>query len=171
MPSALGDEIAAALRAQHLLVNPVVVVSVVEYGRRGVTVAGAVRTPIKIQDLGNLRVLAALFQAGGLLPEAGPEIIVDQPDGTTQRVSVRKLFDRLHPERNIPIGAGAQITVPECERVFIAGVVKRPFLYLPERRGQLPCCSCLHSPVGLTHSAATRPTSTGQSRGVKGREK
>jgi protein involved in polysaccharide export with SLBB domain len=38
-PSALGDEIAAALRAQHLLVNPIVV-SVVEYAGRGVTVSG-----------------------------------------------------------------------------------------------------------------------------------
>jgi len=55
MPGALGDEIAVALRAQHLLVNPIVIVSVVEYVGRGVTVSGAVRTPITIQDLGNLR--------------------------------------------------------------------------------------------------------------------
>jgi protein involved in polysaccharide export with SLBB domain len=74
MPNVLGDEIAAALRAQHLLVNPIVVVSVVEYAGRGVTVAGAVRTPTTIQDLGNLRVLGALVEAGGLLPGAGPEI-------------------------------------------------------------------------------------------------
>jgi polysaccharide export outer membrane protein len=125
-PNALGDEIAAALRAQHLLVNPIVVVSVVEYAGRGVTVVGAVRTPITIQDLGNLRVLTALVQAGGLLPGAGPEIIVEQPNGTTQRLSVRKLFDGLHPELNIPIGMGSQIMVPEFERVFVVGDVKRP---------------------------------------------
>jgi protein involved in polysaccharide export with SLBB domain len=47
--------------------------------------------------LGNLRVLAALAQAGGLLPGAGPEIIVEQANGTTQRLSVRKLFDGLRP--------------------------------------------------------------------------
>ncbi len=45
MPDALRDEIAAALRAQHLLMNPVVDVSVVEYRSRGVTIAGAVKTP------------------------------------------------------------------------------------------------------------------------------
>ena len=126
MPSALGNEIAAALRAQHLLVNPVVVVAVVEYGSRGITVSGAVKTPTTIQDLGNLRVLAALVQAGGLLPGAGPEIIVEQANGTAQRLSVRKLFDGLHPELNIPVGMGSQITVPECERVFAVGDVKRP---------------------------------------------
>jgi protein involved in polysaccharide export with SLBB domain len=97
MPNVLGDEIAASLRAQHLLVNPIVVVSVVEYAGRGFTVSGAVRTPITVQDLGNLRVLAALAQAGGLLPGAGPEIIVEQANGTTQRLSVRKLFDGLRP--------------------------------------------------------------------------
>jgi polysaccharide biosynthesis/export protein len=126
MPDALGDEIAAALRAQHLLVNPIVVVSVVEYGSRGVIVSGAVKTPTTIQDLGNLRVLGALVQAGGLLPGAGPEIIVEQPNGTTQRLSVKKLFDGLHPELNIPIGVGTQISVPECERVFVVGNVMRP---------------------------------------------
>ena len=50
MPDALRDQIAAALRAQHLLVNPVVDVSVVEYRSRDVTIAGAVKTPTIIQE-------------------------------------------------------------------------------------------------------------------------
>jgi polysaccharide export outer membrane protein len=126
MPDELRDKIAATLKAQHLLVNPVVDVSVVEYRSREVTIAGAVKTPMTVQDLGDLRVLGALSQAGGLLPEAGPEIIVEQADGTSQRISVRELFDGLHPKLNIPVLAGAQIRVPECERVFVVGDVKRP---------------------------------------------
>jgi polysaccharide export outer membrane protein len=126
LPDALRDEIATALRAQHLLVNPVVDVSVIEYRSRDVTVAGAVKTPTTIQELGNLRVLGALSQAGGLLPEAGPEIIVEQANGGLQRLSVKELFDGLHPQLNIPILAGAQIRVPQCERVFVVGNVKRP---------------------------------------------
>jgi polysaccharide biosynthesis/export protein len=126
MPNALRDQIAATLRAQHLLVNPVVDVSVVEYRSRDVTVAGAVRTPMTIQELGDLRLLGALGQAGGLLPDAGPEIIVEQANGTAQRISVRELFDGLHPLLNIPVAAGAQIRVPECEQVFVVGDVKRP---------------------------------------------
>jgi polysaccharide export outer membrane protein len=73
MPDTLRDNIAATLKARHLLVNPVVDVSVVEYRSREVTVAGAVKTPMTIQELGDLRLLDALGQAGGLLPEAGPE--------------------------------------------------------------------------------------------------
>ncbi len=126
LPDALRDEIATALRAQHLLVNPVVDVSVIEYRSRDVTIAGAVKTPTTIQEFGSLRVLGALSQAGGLLPEAGPEIIVEQANGSLQRLSVRELFDGLHPQLNIPILAGAQIRVPQCERVFVVGNVKRP---------------------------------------------
>jgi polysaccharide biosynthesis/export protein len=126
LPDALRDEIAAVLRAQHLLVHPVVDVSVIEYRSRDVTIAGAVKTPTTIQEFGNLRLLGALSQAGGLLPEAGPEIIVEQANGALQRLSVRELFDGLHPQLNIPILAGAQIRVPQCERVFVVGNVKRP---------------------------------------------
>ena len=52
MPDALRDRIAAALQSQHLLVNPVVDVSVVEYRSRKVTIAGAVKTPVVVQELG-----------------------------------------------------------------------------------------------------------------------
>ena len=126
MPDALRDKIAASLKAQHLLVNPVVDVSVVEYRSRDVVVAGEVKTPMTIQELGDLRVLGALSQAGGLLPDAGPEIILEQANGSAQRISVRQLFDGLHPELNIPVTAGGQIRVPQCEQVFVVGNVKRP---------------------------------------------
>src|SRR6202012_5253774 len=112
------DEIARQLRDQHLLLHPVVDVSVLEYRSRDVTIAGAVKTPITIQDVGNLRLLSALSQAGGLLPEAGPEIIVEQANGTLQRLSVREIFDEFHPQLNIRIRAGAQIRVPACDQVF-----------------------------------------------------
>src|ERR1700761_8268169 len=112
MPDALRHTVAATLRAQHLLVNPVVDVSVVEYRSRDVTIAGAVKTPTTIQDIGNLRLLDALSQAGGLLPAAGPETAVEQANGSMLRMPVRQLFDGLHPELNIRILAGAQIRVP-----------------------------------------------------------
>jgi polysaccharide biosynthesis/export protein len=93
---------------------------------RGVTVAGSVKTPTTIQDKGNLRVLAALAQAGGLLPGAGPEIIVEQANGISRRLLVRELFGGLHSELDIPVAAGARISVPEYEQVFVVGDVKRP---------------------------------------------
>ncbi len=126
MPDALRDQLAAALRAQHLLVDPIVDVSVVEYRSRDVIIAGAVKSPGTIQEVGGLRVLGALSQAGGLLPEAGPEVIVEQPDGAIQRLSVRELYDGRHPTLNLPVTAGTQIRVPQAEQVFVVGNVKRP---------------------------------------------
>jgi polysaccharide export outer membrane protein len=126
MPDALGAQITIALRAQHLLVNPIVAVSVVEYRSRTVTISGAVKTPTTIQELGDLRVLNALSQAGGLLPEAGTEVIVEQPDGVSHRLPVRELLDGLHPELNIPLAAGAQIRVPQGDQVYVVGNVKKP---------------------------------------------
>ena len=126
LPDALRDEIRAQLKAQHLLVNPVVDVSVVEYRSRDVTIAGAVKTPTTLQEIGDLRLLGALSQAGGLLPEAGPEIVVEQANGSMLRMPVRQLFDGLHPELNIRILAGAQIRVPTCDQIFVVGNVKRP---------------------------------------------
>jgi polysaccharide export outer membrane protein len=126
MPDALRDELVRQLREQHLVLRPVVDVSVVEYRSRDVTIAGAVKTPITVQDVGNLRLLGALSQAGGLLPEAGPEIIVEPANGAAQRISVRDLFDGRHPELNLRVEAGTQIRVPECDRVYVVGNVKRP---------------------------------------------
>jgi polysaccharide biosynthesis/export protein len=126
LPEQLRDQVAEALRAQHLLVTPVVDVSVIEYRSRDVTISGAVKTPITIQEFGNLRVLGALSQAGGLLPEAGPEVIVEQASGTIARLPVRDLFDGHHPDLNILVTAGAQIRVPQCDRVFVVGNVKHP---------------------------------------------
>ena len=39
------------------------------------------------------------------------------------------------PELNIPIVAGAQIRVPQCEQVFVVGNVKRPGAF-PFRESQ-----------------------------------
>lgn len=126
LPDALGAQITVALRTQHLLVNPVVAVTVVEYRSRAVTISGAVKTPATIQELGDLHVLNALAQAGGLLPEAGTEVIVEQPDGTSRRLPVRALFDGLHPALDILLTAGAQIRVPQGDQVYVVGNVRRP---------------------------------------------
>jgi polysaccharide export outer membrane protein len=125
-PDDLCQSIAEALKAQHLFVEPIVDVSVVEYRSRDVTISGAVKAPVTVQEFGNLHVLDALNDAGGLLPESGPEIVVERADGTARRISVHELFDGLHPELNLPIVAGDKIRVPEFERVFVVGNVKQP---------------------------------------------
>jgi polysaccharide export outer membrane protein len=126
LPDQLRDQLSSALRSQHLLVNPVVDVAVVEYRSRDVIVGGAVKTPATVQDVGNLHLIEAISQAGGLLPEAGPDITVERPDGSSQRIAVRSLYDGQHPELNVALSAGSRVRVPTCDRVYVVGNVKKP---------------------------------------------
>lgn len=126
LPDQLRDKLSTALRSQHLLVNPVVDVAVVEYRSRDIVVGGAVKTPATVQDVGNLHLIDAISQAGGLLPEAGPDISVERPDGSSQRIAVRSLYDGQHPELNVALTAGSRVRVPTCDRVYVVGNVKKP---------------------------------------------
>jgi len=63
--------IAEALRAEKLLVNPIVTVTIAEYHSRPIRVAGAVRKPLTFQAFSSVTLLDALTRAEGLSPEAG----------------------------------------------------------------------------------------------------
>lgn len=134
MPAQLEIEIAAALQTAQILVDPKVVVTVVEYRSRPISVAGAVRRPLTFQAFGNVTLLDALTRAEGLNPEAGPEILVSKaqkgPDGApttlVQRISVKGLLDAADPDLNLRLTGGEEIRVPEAGRIYIVGNVRRP---------------------------------------------
>src|SRR5437868_5354992 len=80
LPRQLAVAIAEALRAERILVDPVVGVTVAEYRSRPVRVAGAVRRPVTFQAFGTVTLLDAITRAEGLAPEAGPEILLIRRD-------------------------------------------------------------------------------------------
>jgi len=134
MPSELELAIASALKAEGLIVDPFVTVTIAEYISRPISVAGAVRQPITFQAAGPLSLLEAINRAGGLAPDAGPEILVSHaqsgPDGTVtslvQRILVRGLIDAADPALNITLIGGEEIRVPEAGKVYVIGNVKKP---------------------------------------------
>ena len=75
-PADLEQTIAQALKQQHILVEPSVSVSVLEYRSRPVNVVGAVRHSVTFQAMGDVKLLDAIAKADGLSPEAGPEILI-----------------------------------------------------------------------------------------------
>src|SRR5208337_2601661 len=77
-PTDLEKSIASALIEEHVLVEPVVTVTVVEYRSRPISVVGSVRNPVTFQATGSVTLLDAISQAGGLTENAGPEILVSQ---------------------------------------------------------------------------------------------
>jgi len=134
LPAQLETAIAAALVAEHILVDPYVTVNVVAYESRPISVVGAVRSPTTFQAIGNVSLLAALTRAGGLGPDAGPEVLVTHsqpgPDGApislTRRIPVKSLIDMADPEVNLVLQGGEQIRVPELGKIFVVGNVKKP---------------------------------------------
>jgi len=137
LPAELEQLIAQALSAEQILVDPVVTVTVVEYHSRPISVMGAVKNPVTFQAIGAVSLLEALTRAGGLSPEAGPEILVTrtQPgaDGTpvtvTQRVATKALIDAADPEANVKLYGGEEVRVPEAPKVYVVGNVKKPGAY------------------------------------------
>jgi polysaccharide export outer membrane protein len=93
-----------------------------------------VKQPLTFQASGPATLLEAITKAGGLAPEAGPEILVSRAqsgaDGTVtslvQRILVKGLIDAADPTLNITLIGGEEIRVPEVGRVYVIGNVKKP---------------------------------------------
>jgi polysaccharide export outer membrane protein len=134
LPAELETAIAAALGAEELLVEPIVTVTIAEYHSRPISVAGAVRSPTTFQAAGPVTLLDAIARAGGLSPEAGPEILVSRtqtgedgrPAALVQRIAVKALIDAADPDVNLKLTGGEEIRVPEVGRIYVVGTVKRP---------------------------------------------
>ncbi|MCL6545463.1 MAG: polysaccharide biosynthesis/export family protein [Bryobacteraceae bacterium] len=137
LPAELETAIAAALQNEQLLVDPVVTVTVAEYHSRPISVAGAVRNPVTFQAAGPVTLLEALTRAGGLSPDAGPEILVTRteldregnPSPVVQRIPVKALIDSANPEVNLRLSGGEEIRVPEVGRIYVVGTVRKPGAY------------------------------------------
>jgi polysaccharide export outer membrane protein len=134
MPSDLEDKIAEALTDEGILVDPFVIVTIAEYHHLPISVMGAVRLPVTFEADSPITLLDALAKAGGLSPEAGPEILLSRvqtgPDtaATTlvQRITVKALIDAADPEVNVKLSGGEEIRVPEAGKIYIVGNVRKP---------------------------------------------
>jgi polysaccharide export outer membrane protein len=134
LPRELEKKTAEVLKAEEILVDPVVSVAVLEYRSRPISVAGAVRRPVTFQASGGVTLMEALTRAEGLTPEAGNDILVTRAKKTedggyqkfTQRIAVKALMDAADPTLNVALSGGEEISVPEVGRVYVAGNVKHP---------------------------------------------
>jgi polysaccharide biosynthesis/export protein len=75
-PFQLQDTIAELLQVNGLVNHPQVTVTVKERHGEPITVVGEVKSPMVIQAVGQVTLLEALSQAGGLASDAGAEVVV-----------------------------------------------------------------------------------------------
>lgn len=123
----IADEVSRELVSERILVAPIVSVSVLDYRSRTVSIVGAVRFPKTIQALGNMTLLDALARAQGVLPEAGPEVIVSSD--SVKRISLKALLSGSDPSLNLLLKGGEEIRVPEAPKLYVVGNVKAPGTY------------------------------------------
>ena len=133
MPAQLETVIADELKAEDILVDPMVTVTIMEYDSRPISVVGAVKKPTTFQAVGRVTLIDALARAEGLTAEAGPEILLSTPrpgDRTNstlvQRIPVKSLIDQADPALNVRLTGGEEIRVPEARKIYVVGNVKKP---------------------------------------------
>ena len=157
MPAELEEAIADALKAEDLLVDPLVTVTVSEYVSRPISVMGCVRKPLTFQSSGQATLLDALARAEGISPEAGSEILVSQPqtgaDGRTEvvvhRIQVHSLIDAADQSVNLKLFGGEEVRVPAAGRVYVVGNVKKPGVLVIQEDGPLTLLKALAQSEGL----------------------
>lgn len=162
MPAELENLIAEALRAEQLIVDPFVMVTVAEYKSRPISVIGAVRKPVTFQAIGSMTLLEALSRAEGLREDAGAEVLVSRtqqgPDGTpaslVQRIPIKALIDAADPEVNLKLSGGEEIRVPEAGKIFVVGNVKKPGQFTVQDNNGVTILKALALAEGLLPYAA-----------------
>lgn len=163
LPGEAEEAIANALQVEEILVEPIVTVSVVEYGSRPVTVAGAVKHPTTFQASGKVTLLDALSRAEGISENSGPEVLVSLPVSTGAaeperrflRISLKSLIDGTDPSANILLHGGEQVRVPEAGKLYVVGNVKKPGAFLIRDSNEASILKALALSEGLTPYAGS----------------
>jgi polysaccharide export outer membrane protein len=131
-PDELATQIQTLLMKQHLLVDPLVSVAVLEYRSRPVVVMGAVAHPLTFQATGRTTLLDALARAGGVGTLAGGNLILTDRNNGVDRVQVIPLAELMNAndsKYNAILHGGEEIRVPEASKVFVTGNVRHPGMY------------------------------------------
>jgi polysaccharide export outer membrane protein len=133
---------------RELLKNPQISVDVAEFRSRSVYIIGAVRSPAEYKLVGDMTVIAAIAQAGGLAPGAGNELSIIRPKtpapgsgplspdrAENADITVVKMSDLQNGvlARNIALQDGDTIWVPTAERFYVSGWVRNVGAYVHER--------------------------------------
>lgn len=172
-PGQVETVIKQALEAKYLA-KATVTVTVLEAGNRPISVIGAVMRPGRIPATGNVTLIQAITQAGGLGPNYGKSLYVLRiaPNGLSEQIAIdiEDLMVNGNPDLNIPLRPNDVINVPveTPVTIYILGEVMKPGT-VQFHRGETPTLfNALAQAGGPTDRASSRCTIT---RRVNGEEK
>ena len=146
MPGELETAIASALVAEGLIVDPFRHRHHRRIQQPSHLRGGRGQAAAHLPGVGPVTLLEAITSAGGLAPEAGPEILVSRaqsgPDGSVtalvQRILVKGLIDAADPAMNISLTGGEEIRVPEPAGSTSSATSRKP--------GAFPCRTAWNPP-------------------------
>ena len=136
----LRDKVVTELK--HLVHDPMVTVSVLEFHSKPVTVLGAVNSPGTHQVEGPRTILETISMAGGIRPDAGSTLTITRSseagpipikdarkslDGTysTATMDVDRLMSMKDPADNIQILPNDSIFISTAQVIWVMGEVKK----------------------------------------------
>lgn len=142
--------------------KPDVSVTVLEAGSKPISVIGAVTRPGRIGITGNIALIQAITQAGGLASGYGRTLYVlrSAANGLTEQIAVDidDLMVNGNPDLNLPLRANDVINVPidSSINVYVLGEIMHPGS-VQFRRSQTPTLlQALSSAGGPTDRASNR---------------
>lgn len=167
-PFQLQDKLAELLQTNGLVSTPQVTVSLKEQHSQPITVIGAVKNPMVIQELRRTTLLQALSQAGGISDDAGSTVIVtrsvsDVPDSAdpggasaprTFTINLADVLDSGDARFNIPLVGGDVVSVPRAGIIYVVGAVQKPGGFLLQNDlDQMTMLKMLSLAGGTTNTA------------------
>ncbi|WP_158601965.1 polysaccharide biosynthesis/export family protein [Pararobbsia silviterrae] len=136
-PAAIGEDIAASLRAKDYLANAQVGVEVLAVRSRVVSILGQVARPGRYALVSHLSLLELLALAGGATGGAGDTaVLIRHGDDQQQRIALY-LDNSQSPSRAIQdteLQANDIVFVPEVQKFYVYGEVNKPGAYPIEDR-------------------------------------
>ncbi len=168
--------------------NPQVSIQLVSSQNQMVSVLGDVNSP-SVQELtGPLTLLAAITRAGGIKPDAGPQVIITREArwgvlpiaGTTfdskgsfsrATLSLDDLIAAKAPENNILLKPGDVVTVPKGSVIYVVGDVHKAGGFPLRSSGSLSVIEALSLAEGLAPNAKSQNAKILRPSPVKGEKR
>jgi len=152
LPRELEIEIVRALVDQHILTEPVVTVSIAEYGARQISVVGDVKIPGQFNIVAPITLLEALAKAGWTTTDAGAEVLLSRSASEAPRkISIDELQkNSLDLTINVVLTGGEVINVPEAPKIWVTGSVAHPQAIPIRKPGDATVLRVVASVQGLT---------------------
>lgn len=153
------EAIAKKLEAQEILKQPQVLLNVLQYASRNVSVLGEVHSPGKVPVLAPEPLGDVLAQAGGETIAAGKDIEIEHTgingEPSTRHVEYAQGKDAA-VLRNVRVEPGDTVLVHRAGIIYVLGAVNRPGGYLMVDGGSLNIVQAVSLAGGTTLQASTK---------------